>query len=525
MMCCEMRCGQISRISSGSCNPFVSLQLHSVRHTAGHGTFTRCLLDLGLYGAEGEEGTLLAVRAWELYFLAHEIGATFLGEFPEGLGATNTGVFQCEFGAQTPKPTRFITDLMGFEGPIHSGSPQCNKNWKYQGPLPAQCPHPGSHELSRPAAPAGPSASDGVVESSTKKAKRIEGYAQVLRFKPDVAWKLWYMLIQRWKRECAMYIETHEFRWELEALSMLLDIFAARSPYALRKRALAVMRICDYLEMDGYSRFPIVERDMYAFLCAERNDGAPAWRLKGYVQGVNFCRFAHDMTDLAETVNSARCRGTTRQKNIAEKNQATPLLVKEVKLLHEVLSKSEDIWFRLFAGAALFCLYARARWGDLMRAEYVLVDCDSSGKACYLEARVGSHKTMQSQQHRHQFLPMVAPGLGVTEDPWIEQWLKVRQRMSLSLDEGGVMPAPQPDGSPGCRPIDSQEGAGWLRLILFGDSSPLKDRKVASHSPKATLLSYAAKRGLDISLRMQLGYTLSHIAWALHTLVMVLLHV
>ena len=125
---------------------------------------------------KAEEGTLLAVRAWELYFLAHEIGATFLGEFPEDLGATNTGVFQCEFGAQTPKPTRFITDLMGFEGPIHSGSPQCNKNWKYQGPLPAQCPHPGSHELSRPAAPAGPSASDGVVESSTKKAKRTEGY-------------------------------------------------------------------------------------------------------------------------------------------------------------------------------------------------------------------------------------------------------------------------------------------------------------------------------------------------------------
>ena len=92
---------------------------------------------------EAEEGALLAVRAWELYFLAHEIGATYLGEFPEDLGATSTGVpasfwqkqqfqevlalrnskafaiFQCEFGAQTPKPTRFVTDLFGFEGPIH----------------------------------------------------------------------------------------------------------------------------------------------------------------------------------------------------------------------------------------------------------------------------------------------------------------------------------------------------------------------------------------------------------------------
>ena len=373
-------------------------------------------------------------------------------------------------------------------------------------------------ELGRPAVPVGQIPHDEVVETSKKRAKRTEGYEQVVRFKPDVAWKeqtdaalqssvkLWYLVIQRWKKECSMYIETHEFRWESEALSMLLDIFAARSPYTLRKRALAVMRICDYLEENVLDRFPISERNMYAFLCSERNSGAPASRLKGLMQAITFCRFVLDLTDLEETVNSARCRGTTRQINIAEKNQASPLKVKEVQLLHEVLSKGEDIWFQLFAGAALFCLYARARWGDLMRAEYVLVDCDSSGKACYLEARVGSHKTMQSQQHRHQFLPMVAPGSGVTEDLWIEQWLAVRQTLSLSLDQGRVMPAPQPDGSPGARPLDSQEAAGWLRLILFGDPSPLKDRKVASHSLKATLLSYAAKRGVDITLRLQLGY-------------------
>ena len=258
-------------------------------------------------------------------------------------------------------------------------------------------------EPGRPAVPAGHIPQDSVVETSSKRAKRTEGFEQVVRFKPDIAWKeqtdaalqssvkLWYMAIQRWKKDCSMYIETHEFRWESEALSMLLDIFAARSPYTLRKRALAIMRICDYLEEHALDRFPISERNMYAFLCSERSAGAPASRLKGLMQAVTFCRFVLDLTDLEETVNSARCRGTTRQTNIAEKNQAAPLKVKEVQLPHEVLSKGEDIWFRLFAGAALFCLYARARWGDLMRAEYVLVDCDSSGKACCLEARVGSH--------------------------------------------------------------------------------------------------------------------------------------
>ena len=373
-------------------------------------------------------------------------------------------------------------------------------------------------ELERPAVPGGHIASDSGAETSMKRARRTESFEQVVKYRPDVSWKeqtdaalqssvkLWYLVIQRWKKECSMYIETHEFRWESEALAMLLDIFAARSPYTLRKRALAVMRICDYLDENVLDSFPISERNMYAFLCSERNSGAPSSRLKGLMQAITFCRHVLDLTDLEETVNSARCRGTTRQTIIAERNQASPLKVKEVQQLHEVLSNGQDVWFQLFAGAALFCLYARARWGDLMRAEYVLVDCDSSGKACFLEARVGSHKTMQSQQHRHQFLPMVAPGSGVTGDPWIEQWLRVRQTLSLSLDEGRVMPAPQPDGSPGDRPLDSQEAAGWLRLILCGDPSPLKDRKVASHSLKATLLSYAAKRGVNIALRLQLGY-------------------
>ena len=35
---------------------------------------------------------------------------------------------------------------------------------------------------------------------------------------------------------------------------------------------------------------------------------------------------------------------------------------------------------------------------------------------------------------------------------------------------------------------------------------PVEGRKVASHSLKTTTLSYAAKRGLDINLRLQLGY-------------------
>ena len=106
-------------------------------------------------------------------------------------------------------------------------------------------------ELYRPTVFSAPSVEGDAVVASSKKPRLLTSYEQVVRFKPDLTWKeqtdaalqssvkLWYMLIQRWRNECAIYIETHVFRWEPDALTLLLDIFAARSPYTLRKRALA----------------------------------------------------------------------------------------------------------------------------------------------------------------------------------------------------------------------------------------------------------------------------------------------
>lgn len=57
-------------------------------------------------------------------------------------GMRTFALFQCEFGAATLKPT----NLRHFEGPIHWGAPRFDRAWKYLGPLPNKCPHPGRHE-------------------------------------------------------------------------------------------------------------------------------------------------------------------------------------------------------------------------------------------------------------------------------------------------------------------------------------------------------------------------------------------
>jgi hypothetical protein len=119
---------------------------------------------------QAAQGTAFADKTWELADLAYELDAAFLSEFPEDLGKTDTGVpaslwqmqkfsdclarknmktfalFQCEFGAQTPKPTRFLSDLDHFIGNFYLGAPEFYDDWSYKGPLPRVCPHPGAHQ-------------------------------------------------------------------------------------------------------------------------------------------------------------------------------------------------------------------------------------------------------------------------------------------------------------------------------------------------------------------------------------------
>ena len=71
------------------------------------------------------------------------------------------------------------------------------------------------------------------------------------------------------------------------------------------------------------------------------------------------------------------------------------------------------------------------------------------------------------------------------------------------------MPAPDRQGVPTSRPLETQECAAWIRKIV-GTSGDSDTRRIASHSLKSTMLSYAAKRGIGIPERLQLGYHTSN---------------
>ena len=178
----------------------------------------------------------------------------------------------------------------------------------------------------------------------------------------------------------------------------------------------------------------------------------------------------------------------------------------ELETLHHILFNDEELWNRVFCGMLLFCAYARSRWSDAQHGEMLIEDVDSSGACAYLEVATGVHKTAKALQLKHQYLPLVAPCVGVVKDNWGEEWCNCRKQLGIhDLTVYPLMPAPDASQMPTVRPLSSTEAGSWMRDLLKVDSSN-KQVKVTSHSLKATCLSYAAKRGCSFEDRLSLGY-------------------
>ena len=70
----------------------------------------------------------------------------------------------------------------------------------------------------------------------------------------------------------------------------------------------------------------------------------------------------------------------------------------------------------------------------------------------FVEVVTSLHKTMRDFQHRHQFLQVVVPAVGVSHQNWGVLWKQVRDEFCIDFAQGhALMPAPVEDGTPGRR--------------------------------------------------------------------------
>ena len=263
--------------------------------------------------------------------------------------------------------------------------------------------------------------------------------------------------------------------------------------------------LCQQLELVGLA-FPCSEAALYGVLCEIRRQGFPASRSKGILEAIAFVRYTMGMLECDQLLKGKRCWGAATSDAPLQRRQASPLSVKELEKLHMILESSTEVWDRMFSGMVLFVVYSRARWSDAQHGTSIVFDEDQ-GEVQFVEVVTGLHKTMRALQHRHQFLPLVAPSIGVTKQNWGSIWKQVREELGVDVEQGfALMPAPLDDRTPGKRALDSQEAGRWLRALLGVDESNSDGRKVSSHSLKSTMLSFLAKRGVDMADRLLLGY-------------------
>ena len=132
------------------------------------------------------------------------------------------------------------------------------------------------------------------------------------------------------------------------------------------KRARSLARVTNYFNDIG-SGFPCTA--VYGYICAERDGGAPGSRLKGVLEAVVSSRHVVEVIEFDEISKSRRCSGAASGGANHVGKQSTPLTIKQIERFHEVLKNGAQIWNRLSAGMALFCIYSRSRWSDAQHSE------------------------------------------------------------------------------------------------------------------------------------------------------------
>ena len=324
----------------------------------------------------------------------------------------------------------------------------------------------------------------------------------------ETAMRRWHSCIMTWQGDDAI-IGLIQGKPDFKAqCQIVVDVLHNKAPGTLLKRCNSISRLVNDLHRQGFN-FPCSEGELYDHLCRQREAGAPHSRLKSLLEAVSFVRHIFGVTALEACTKSRRCMGVATPKEMEITKQAPPLKVEHLRALHHILDTDGDPWNVAFLGMVMFCVYGRARWGDAQHSTKIEWDMDVDGQLCYVECATAVHKTCRALNMKHSFLPLTAPGRGISDTNWASSWRRARVELGISdLNAFPLMPAPDDCGQATVRPLNASEAGKWLNLLLrqkvdaMGLSEPWH---YTSHSFKATTLSYLAKYGCSFEDRLALG--------------------
>ena len=286
---------------------------------------------------------------------------------------------------------------------------------------------------------------------------------------------------------------------------LVQETLEPKATATLDKRGGSLMLYLAWAQRRGLDPYP-VEEDIVAEYLRSSASAAATWG-QAFLEALGFAGFLFRFD--VENAFVPRLRGIAhggmRRKRDTKKMEAFP--VEFVCMLEEaVVAGDGDVVDLVFQGFVLWCIHARARFGDAARVagEPILDVADGDG---FLEAWAmsGAQKTGHDIRNIGLRLPLVACAYGVTGKQWAEKWLSYRRAAGLNAKvDQTLMPEVLMGNTFGAGRMPTGVGIVFMRQVFtkFGGEQA---EAYGTHSCKATTLSWCAKAGLSRATRRLLG--------------------
>lgn len=298
--------------------------------------------------------------------------------------------------------------------------------------------------------------------------------------------------------KCIELGKDDEYVWQVVA-----DAFAHKSTSTLKTRASSLLSFGRWRRAPGIGStggiFPVTEDIVYEYLCELRRMHAAPSKGKRFLEALGFAKGLLG-ADVDSVITSARVRGVALGFVPVPSKKKDPFTVEQLMVLEPIATHGAG-QEAIFAGYMCFITHCRLRWSDGQHCigEPQLDVHEGKG---FVEAALYHHKTAQKKRtHVIRLLPVAGVVPGLTGLDWVRAWLDNRSKLGLKASmTQPTMPCPISGGGWSMQPLTSSEASIWLRELLH-PWSPTSVRNLATHSAKATILSWMSKANVSLSLR------------------------
>ena len=284
------------------------------------------------------------------------------------------------------------------------------------------------------------------------------------------------------------------------------DALGIKATSTLHARANPLIRYAAFLKGMGVPAFPVREEAVYMFL-KSNPQLAPTFP-KSLMTSIAFAKYVLGLTGCDEALSSGRVRGVVAVHftNKRKLTQRPPLTVDQIRSLEfTVIDKNRSAMDRIAAGFFLLLIFGRLRFSDAQSISEMHLDKVPGSDHGYLECGAERCKTSLTMEKKVRLLPVVVPTMSFSVDGWVEDWMDLRKQQKMELGAGKpLLPTPTVEGTWGKVPLSCEAAGDWLRGLV--KEKPGGKVRIATHSCKSSILSMAAKFGLEPSTRRYLGY-------------------